>query len=104
MLLAAIVFSGSNLSAAISEIRIATQPVPLYSPIFVAKQKKWIDEELTKAGVQSIKWTSFAAGPPINESFAAGQQDICFLGDTPAIIAKAVGIDTRAIGVASSGD
>lgn len=89
--------------AVADEIRIATQPIPHYAPIFVAKQKKWLDEELSKAGSPNIKWASFAAGPPINESFAAGQQDIGFLGDTPAIIAKAAGIETSIVGITSDG-
>jgi sulfonate transport system substrate-binding protein len=86
------------------EIRFATQPIPHYAPIFVAKHKKWLDEELSKVGAKpTLKWTSFAAGPPINESFAAGQQDIGFLGDTPAIIGKSVGINTKIIGLTSTG-
>jgi sulfonate transport system substrate-binding protein len=87
-----------------NELRIATQPIPHYAPIFVAKQKKWLEEELAKVGAKpAIKWSSFAAGPPINESFAAGQQDFGFLGDTPAIIGKAAGINTRIIGLSSAG-
>ncbi len=86
------------------EIRFATQPIPHYAPIFVAKQKKWLEEELAKVGARpTLKWASFAAGPPINESFAAGQQDFGFLGDTPAIIGKSAGINTRIIGLTSSG-
>lgn len=86
------------------EIRFATQPIPHYAPIFIAKHKKWLDEELAKVGSRpTLKWTSFAAGPPINESFAAGQQDIGFLGDTPAIIGKAAGINTKIIGLTSTG-
>jgi sulfonate transport system substrate-binding protein len=90
--------------AADNELRIATQPIPHYAPIFVAKHKKWVDEELVKAGAKpSVTWTSFAAGPPMNESFAAGQQDIGLLGDTPAIIAKSAGINTRIVGLTSAG-
>jgi sulfonate transport system substrate-binding protein len=90
--------------AADNGLRIATQPIPHYAPIFVAKHNKWLDEELAKAGAKpTIRWTSFAAGPPMNESFAAGQQDIGLLGDTPAIIAKSVGINTRIIGLTSAG-
>lgn len=86
------------------EIRFATQPIPHYAPIFVAKHKKWLEEELAKVGTKpTLKWASFAAGPPINESFAAGQQDFGFLGDTPAIIGKAAGINTKVIGLTSSG-
>ncbi len=91
--------------AAAEELRIATQPIPHYAPIFVAKQKKWLDEELVKAGARNtgVKWASFSAGPPINESFASGQQDVGLLGDTPAIIGKAAGIDTRIVGLTSTG-
>jgi sulfonate transport system substrate-binding protein len=94
--------SGSVASA--SEIRLATQPIPQYAPIFVAKHKGFIDEELAKIGEKAdIKWSSFAAGPPINESFAAGQQDFGFLGDVPAIIGKSAGINTRIIALTSAG-
>lgn len=90
--------------AGANEIRIATQPIPHYAPIFVARQKKWLEEELAKTGTKpTIKWASFSAGPPINESFAAGQQDFGFLGDTPALIGKSAGIDTRIIGLTSTG-
>jgi len=86
------------------EIRIATQPSPFSAAVLVAKHKGWLEEELAKTGTSpAIKWTSFAAGPPMNESFAAGQQDIGILGDTPAIIGKAAGIDTRIIGITASG-
>jgi len=90
-------------AARADEIRIATQPIPHYAPIFVARHKGWLDEELAAAGAPETKWASFAAGPPINESFAAGQQDIGFLGDTPALIGRAAGIDTRIIGITSTG-
>lgn len=86
------------------EIRIATQPSPFSAAVLVAKHKGWLVEELAKTGTRStVKWTSFAAGPPMNESFAAGQQDIGILGDTPAIIGKAAGIDTRIVGITASG-
>lgn len=49
--------------AADNVLRIATQPIPHYTPIFVAKHKKWLDEELAKTGTRpSVTWTSFAAG------------------------------------------
>lgn len=91
-------------AAEAAELRLATQPSPFDAPIFVARHKGWVKEELAKVGsVPDVKWTSFAAGPPMNESFAAGQQDIGFLGDTPAIISKAAGVDTRIVGITSSG-
>jgi len=94
----------SGIAARADEIRLATQPMPHYAPIFVAKEKGWLNEELAKVkpGIE-VKWSSFPAGPPINESFAAGQQDFGFLGDTPALIGKSVGIDTRLIAKTSQG-
>ena len=84
------------------ELRVATQPGPIYSPIFVVKQKGWLEEDLKKDGV-TVKWSSFTSGPPMNESFAAGQQDIGFVGDTPAIIGKSSGQDNRIFATAASG-
>ena len=91
-------------SASADEIRLAAQPIPCYAPIFVAKKKGWLEEELAKVGAHpTIQLVTFAAGPPINESFAAGQQDFGFLGDTPAIIGKSVGLETSLIGKSSVG-
>lgn len=84
------------------EIRIAIQPGPQMAPIYVVKQKGWLEKELSPLGV-SVKWTTFLSGPPMNESFAAGQQDIGFMGDTPAIVAKASGQDTRIVGIDAAG-
>lgn len=84
------------------EVRIATQPIPQYAPIFVAKKKGWIEEEVKNAAI-TVKWSSFESGPPMNESFASGGQDIGLLGDSAAIIPKAAGQDTRIIGIAASG-
>lgn len=90
-------------AAQADELRLAAQPFPCYAPIFLAKKKGWLDEELAKAGAPTVTLSTFAAGPPINESFAAGLQDFGFLGDTPAIIGKAAGLETSLIGKASSG-
>lgn len=83
-------------------LRIATQPAPLFAPLLVAKQKGWIEEALKAKGV-AVKWTSFQAGPPMNESFAAGEQDLGVMGDSPALIARASGQDTRVVGMSASG-
>lgn len=85
-----------------SELRLAIQPFPLYSPIYVAKAKGYIEENLKDKNVKVV-WSSFKAGPLVNESFAAGQQDIGVLGDVPAIIAKASGQNLSIIANASYG-
>ena len=99
--LLAVLFLGLPVARA-AEVRIATQPAPLYAPIFVAKQKHWLEDELGKKGV-TVKWSSFVAGPPENESFAAGLQDIGVMGDTPAIIARSAGVNTRIVGITAVG-
>jgi len=104
VLFVAIGLFGNAPSAFATEVRIAVQPIPLYAPLFVAKANHWLDEEFAKIDkVTTIKWSVFPAGAPINESFAAGQQDIGLLGDTPATIGRAAGIETRVIGHSASG-
>ncbi|PKU25478.1 aliphatic sulfonate ABC transporter substrate-binding protein [Telmatospirillum siberiense] len=91
-------------AAAAEEVRVATQPIPLYAPLYVAQHKGWLEEELNKARPgTTVKLSYFNAGAPINESFASGLQDIGLLGDTPALIGKSAGIDTRIIGKPSAG-
>jgi len=102
LLLAGMAFGVSLTASAAQaeELRIATQPIPLYAPLYVAKNKKWLDEELAKSSPgTTAKFSTFAAGAPINESFAAGQQDIGLLGDTPTIIGNAAGIERKTIAV-----
>lgn len=101
---AAIGLGLTGTAVAAENLRIATQPYPIYAPLFVAKQKKWLDEELAKVAPNAaVTWSLFPAGPPINESFAAGQQDVGFVGDTPALVGKAAGLDTSAIALTSDG-
>ena len=84
------------------EVRIALQPIPQFAPLYVAKEKGWLQEEFLRQGA-IVKWSSFPAGSPMNEWFASGEQDICLMGDAPAIIGRAAGMDTRIIGRTSSG-
>lgn len=93
---------GCNRNEGAKVVRVALQPFPLYGPIFVAKQKGWLEEELRSKGV-GVQWTFFQAGPPENESFAAGEQDIGVMGDSPAIIARSSGQETRVVGMSATG-
>lgn len=63
----------------------------------IAKDKGYIDEELNKIGVKAEFVPMTGAGPAINEALASGNLDIGALGDVPAIIGKAAGIDTELI-------
>lgn len=63
----------------------------------LARDKGYIDEELNKIGVKAEFIPMTGAGPAINEALASGNLDIGALGDVPAIIGKAAGIDTELI-------
>lgn len=95
----------SSQHALAAEIRIGYAPNTFYAPILVAKHKQWLEEELAALdnGVHSVKWQSFSAGPMMNEAIAAGQLDVIFTGDLPAILGKSVGFDVSLIGISSSG-
>lgn len=73
-------------------VRIAVQPSSAFIPLYVARTNGWIEEALKKENV-AVQWTDFEAGPPMNESFSAGQQDIGVIGDIPAVSAVAAGQD-----------
>ncbi len=98
----AIALAQPALAAEAKTIRVALQPTPMYAPIFVVKAKGWLEEAVKPLGA-TVQWSSFPAGPPINEAMAAGQQDIGFMGDTPALIARAAGQDTRVIALTATG-
>lgn len=73
-----------------AQLRIAAQPYPLYTPIYVAYEKGYLQEEFDKIGA-SYTWTEFKSGPLVNEAVAAGEADLGFMADLPAIIAKSTG-------------
>lgn len=90
---------------AAGELRIGFMPFVPYSAILLARQNGWVEEELRRAGQDGVKvtWTQFAGGPPVNEAFASGRLDIAALGDTPALVGHASGIDDRLVGLAYKG-
>ena len=103
--LAVSLLAAVTMQAIAADLRIGYAPNTFYAPILVAKQKKWLDEELATAGQKTttVKWQSFSAGPMMNEAIAGGQLDVIFTGDFPAILGKATGFDIRLIGISSSG-
>lgn len=46
-----------------------------------------------------VEFASFASGPLVNEAFAAGAIDIGIMGDTPALLSYASGLDTTVVGI-----
>lgn len=63
----------------------------------VARDQGFIEEEFNAIGVKAELVPMTGAGPAINEALASSNLDIGFLGDVPAIIGKAAGIDTQLI-------
>ncbi|EIJ82249.1 family 3 extracellular solute-binding protein [Bacillus methanolicus PB1] len=62
-----------------------------------AIQKKLLQQELKKKGIEKFEFHAFPNGPPLNEAIAAGELDIGILGDTPAIVGKSNGLKTKLI-------
>ena len=83
-------------------VRLAIQPSAAFVPLVIAREKGWIDEAMKGIGV-GVKWTDFESGPPMNESFAAGQQDIGVIGDVPSVAAVAAGQKNVFIAAADGG-
>lgn len=84
-------------------IRIAAQAYPLYSPINAAYELGYFDEEFDAIGA-SYTWTEFASGPLVNETIAAGEGDVGFMADLPAIIARSSGQDIQVVSGVSTGE
>ena len=75
---------------ATDEVHFAIQPSAAFIPLYVAKEKGWLDEAMAEYGV-SVYWHSFDSGPPINESLLSGESDVGVLGDVPTVFAIALG-------------
>lgn len=84
-------------------LRIGAQPFPLYSSVYVAKEMGYLDEELEAVGA-TYEWTEFNSGPLVNEAVAAKTQDIGFMADMPAIIAKSSGQDIQIVSNVAYGE
>ena len=90
--------AGSAHSA--NEVHIAIQPSAAFIPLYVAKEKGWIEEALEPMGV-SVKWATFESGPPMNESLLSGDSDIGVIGDVPVVTVVAPGNDISLIAIAA---
>ena len=71
-------------------LRIGAQPYPLYSSVYVAYELGYLKEEFDAIGA-SYEWNEFDSGPLVNEAVAAGEADMGFMADLPAIISKSTG-------------
>jgi sulfonate transport system substrate-binding protein len=76
-------------------IRLAYQLGHL--PDIIAKNKQWVEQEFKDDNI-AIKFSKFEYGPPEIEAFAAGNIDFGSIGDQPAIIGWAKGVDVQIVG------
>lgn len=82
---------------------------------FISTNKNWTGPEgysadkgklrsiLASAGATSLELTAFPNGPNLNQALQAGKLDIGLYGDTPALVGRAAGLDTRVVAQSSVG-
>ena len=83
-----------------SEVNIAIQPSAAFIPLYIAREKGWIEEALAEYNV-TVNWNDFESGPPMNESLAAGASDIGVIGDVPVVSAIAAGQNNPVVAIAA---
>jgi aliphatic sulfonates family ABC transporter substrate-binding protein len=72
-------------------------------PCIIAKHKKFFEEEFKNDNIE-IEVRKFEFGPPLVEALSGGQLDVGTLGDQPAIIGWAKGVDYRIVGNSNGGN
>jgi NitT/TauT family transport system substrate-binding protein/sulfonate transport system substrate-binding protein len=63
-----------------------------------ALHKGHLLRELAPLGIKDVVTRNFPNGPDLNEAFFAGVLDAGIYGDTPAIVARARGLETQLVG------
>lgn len=81
-------------------VRIAIQPSAAFVPLFVAKEKGWIEEALKEKGV-GVEWIDFVSGPPMNDALLAEDVDLGVIGDVPVVTVCAPGNDVSVVAIAA---
>ncbi|WP_067814385.1 ABC transporter substrate-binding protein [Nocardia inohanensis] len=100
--------SGGDDSATRTEIKtlrigvIGTGNV-LTGPLGFAHQRGVLLPALKPLGVDTIEVYSFPNGPDLNQALVGGRLDVATYGDTPALVARGSGLQTRLLGIASVG-
>jgi sulfonate transport system substrate-binding protein len=79
--------SRAQVRAGAKELRIGYQKNGV---LVVARQQVALEHNLAPYGID-VKWSEFAAGPPMLEAMNAGSIDVGQVGDTPPIFAQAAG-------------
>jgi sulfonate transport system substrate-binding protein len=88
-----------------SAINIALQPVVGFLPLYILKDGNQLEEAYKAAGYDiDVVYTEFESGPPENEAFASGLQDVGVMGNVPAVSGIAAGQNRSIIGIAYNGE
>jgi sulfonate transport system substrate-binding protein len=87
--------SGSS-GAALRVGFISPLPTPT-GTIGWADHQKTLLPALKAAGISSVKFIPFKNGPDLSAAVSGGSVDIATLGDTPALTARANGLDTHLV-------
>ncbi len=69
-----------------------------FDPLTLVKAKGALETRLKPLGVTSVQWIEFPSGPPMLEALNAGSIDFARTGDTPPVVAQAVGISLVYVG------
>ncbi|GAA4707369.1 aliphatic sulfonate ABC transporter substrate-binding protein [Brevibacillus fulvus] len=73
------------------------------SPLLLAKEKGWFEEEFAKAGA-TVNWVEFQSGPPHFEAIASGRLDFGRVGNIPVLAGQAAAVPFKEIAVGSLGE
>lgn len=103
-LLATVLLTSCTKKAAVKErtLNIGIQPSAVFIPLYVAREKGWIEEALAPSNVK-VAYHDFESGPPMNEGLAAGILDIVSTGDVPTVSAIAAGQKVEVVGIPGNG-
>ncbi|MEZ0364642.1 ABC transporter substrate-binding protein [Mycobacterium sp. pUA109] len=71
----------------------------LTGPIGLANQRGELIKALKPLGVNSVEVFSFPNGPDLNQALIGGRLDVASYGDTPALVARGSGLNTRLLAI-----
>src|SRR5512135_2588704 len=86
----AVAISVTSAKAETRTVRIATQYGISYLPLTIMAEKKLLEQEGKKLGLDlATEWIRFTGGPPMNEALISGNLDFASGGVSPLVTAWA---------------
>ena len=83
---ATFLFAANTANAATRVVRLATQYGISYLPLTIMAEKKLLEAEGKKLGLDlSTEWVRFTGGPPMNEALISGNLDFASGGVSPLV-------------------